>query len=459
MKQYIPNRVIITPEAKGIPFTNEMLLKVKGFNPKVEVIYSTNQKPTLPMGLSDPAKFKYLKETLLLCSRSIAAPFMEVFASPGNIVENLGVIGKIGFHCPLSCQPCYLHVAGRGTPWTRVYVDLDRFFEQADKELYVHNIALTIWNISSLIKKEQFPKVPPHFKNVCDKIVRKDVLSTRNNIGSHEAAIEYLQTNFHLLLTEMGLSQSKSKLNTLRKRIPKLYTSNGKYPLSINIGEYTDIGALEPFTNYVEKCLSWMDEHPDINFRFRTRAPYFNDFSNHPSIDRLTIALCINTDSVLQQYLDSGFSVSELIESAKNIISQGVQFGIALEPIIKYKGYEKEYVALVKLVQKELDLSRINSFNIGTVRYKAQLISTILKYFPTTALLDAAQQLVPPEGEDHRWRYSVDERVNIYSRIIEAFPEDFRNRIKLGSETPDLWARLGMDQQSVHINRVKQYEK
>lgn len=459
MKQYIPNRVIITPEAKGIPFTDEILLRVKGFNPKVEVIYSKNQVPTLPTGLSDPAKFKYLKETLLLCSRSISAPFMEIFASPGNIVENLGVMGKIGFHCPLSCQPCYLHVAGRGTPWTRVYVDLDRFFEQTDKELYVHNIALTIWNISSIIKKEQFPKIPPHFKNVCDKKVRKDVLSSQNDIDSHKVAIEYLQENLHSLITEMGQSLSISKLKKLTTRIPKLYTSNSKYPLSINIGEYTDIGALEPFTNYVEKCLSWMDEHPDMHFRFRTRAPHFNDFSNHQSIGRLGITLCINTDSVIQQYLDSVFSVKELIESAKNLISQGVNFEIAIEPIIKYKGYEKEYVALVKLVQKKLDLSRINSFKIGTVRYKAQLITTILKYFPTTDLFDATQQLLPPEGEDHRWRYSADERVKIYSRIIKAFPEKFRDRIKLGSENPDLWARLGMDPQSVHINRVNQFEK
>jgi len=258
---------------------------------------------------------------------------------------------------------------------------------------------------------------------------------------------------------ELSLPTCKWKLKELKKRIPELYTGNSKHPLSINIGEYTDIGALEPFTNYVEKCLSWMDEHPDINFKLRTRAPHFNDLSSHRSISRLGITLCINTDNVIQQYLDSVFSVKEYIESAKDLISQGVNFDIAVEPIIKYTGYEEEYVDLVKLVKKELDLSRINSFKIGTVRYKTQLITRIQKYFPTTDLFNKTQHLLPPEGEDHRWRYSADERVKIYSRIIEAFPEIFRDRINLGSENPDLWARLGMDPQSVHINRVNQFEK
>ena len=116
MKQYIPNRVIITPNAKGKPITKEIVAKIQKFNPIVEVIYSQNQGPKLPKGLSKPERSTYLDETLVLCIPPESALFIDEVPSAVILLENIGI-------------NCYSLWVGY-TLWTAVSVDTELFYEQ-----------------------------------------------------------------------------------------------------------------------------------------------------------------------------------------------------------------------------------------------------------------------------------------------------------------------------------------
>ena len=103
-------RIIIHPSSRGKDYTNEIVDRVKTTNPLVEIVYlgSKNGKAQLsfPSQLSLHGKYWYMKESLVL--REFKSPFIESFPSPGDIVEDLGTMLKLGFHCRSICQYCYL---------------------------------------------------------------------------------------------------------------------------------------------------------------------------------------------------------------------------------------------------------------------------------------------------------------------------------------------------------------
>jgi hypothetical protein len=149
---YKSRRVFVSKAALKYPRTQEMIKRIKKLNRKVEIIYiqNTPPKPTL----QGKALYKYLKETIVICKRS--ARYMEVFRSPGNISENIGIMGKLFFHCPLQCSFCYLDKAApRLFPWRRVYVDLENFYYQAVKERLVYKMVLTFWSAISFHLKSE----------------------------------------------------------------------------------------------------------------------------------------------------------------------------------------------------------------------------------------------------------------------------------------------------------------
>ena len=102
-KPYTPKRVYVSKSARSYPRTQQMINRIKKLNRKVMIINIPTNTPPRP-NLNGKALWQFLKETIVICERQ--APYLEVFASPGKISENLGIMGKIISHCPLlTCPP------------------------------------------------------------------------------------------------------------------------------------------------------------------------------------------------------------------------------------------------------------------------------------------------------------------------------------------------------------------
>ena len=82
-------RIIVTRSAQNYPKTNEIVTRAKNTFQINDIIYLQNEKPEFPKGYSKQQEFEYMKETLVLTTRK-STPFVTTFASPGNIVENIG---------------------------------------------------------------------------------------------------------------------------------------------------------------------------------------------------------------------------------------------------------------------------------------------------------------------------------------------------------------------------------
>lgn len=448
---YIPERIIVSPHAKEISRTNEIILGIKKLNKRVEVINISNQSPERP-NLTSSELYNHIKDTLVLCTRSQSTNFLETFASPGKIAENLGVNGKIYFHCPLRCQFCYLDASGQGTRWNRVYVDWERFKAEAIKETLVNRIALTLWSAISFYEKRPLIKVPDNFKEICDKTIRKDVLAVKSKINSDRAAIKYLQSN-------LGNFSDNKGIKEIKKSIPVYYEQNKNKDLWINIGEYSDVVGIDHITNFLAEVMRWVQEDNALKFSFRTKCANLENLFTLPANNRIKITMNLNTQTVIDNYEIGTSSLDDRIKSINNIIhTGGFVVQLAIEPIIKYKNYFTDYENLIGRIISEINLDELRSIKFGTVRYKSGLITTIKKNIPNTDLFNENQNLYEPVKGDKRWRYSEAERIQVYNNIINKFGRKYRDKLGLAAEDPSIWDAVGLNKQAIHNDIVYQYK-
>ena len=454
-KTYSPKRVYVSKSALSYPRTQHMISRIKKLNRKALIIYIPTNTPPRP-NLTGKALYKFLKETIVICTRS--APYMEVFASPGRISENLGVMGKILSHCPLQCLFCYLDVSGRGTPWNRVYVDLENFYSQAVEERFVYKVTLTLWSALSFHLKTPLNKVPGKFKEIVDHTIRREILKKRSEITTDKQAVKYLKKHLREFFLKMDIQITHKQTAELKKAIPSYYTKNSQLPLSINISEYSDVLGLDHITNTLDELMQLVHKDPEFRIRFRTKAANIQNLLNYDGKNQVKVTYSLNTEYVINKYEKGTASLVERIAAIKALMQRGgYEIDLAIEPIIKYKGYEDDYRALIKKIKKEIDLSKISKLKVGTVRYKTRLKNYIKNVHPTSGLITRNQQLTKPAKGDKRWRYSKDERLKIYKVIQNELKSVPSVKLGLGSENPELWDELGLDKSDIHSGVVYQY--
>lgn len=455
IKTYIPQRVYVSKAALKYPRTQHMISRIKKLNRKALIINIPTNTPPRP-NLKGNALYKFLKETIVICVRS--APYMEIFASPGRVSENIGVGGKILSHCPLQCLFCYLDVAGRGTPWTRVYVDIENFYSQAVQERFVYKISLTIWSAISFHLKTPLDKVPAKFKEIVDYTIRKAILQKRSVINTDEAAVKYLKKHLREFFFTMGIKITLAQTAELKKAIPDYYAKNSKNPLKINISEYSDILGLDHITNQMDILMKLVYSDPEFYIEFMTKTANIHNLLNYDGNKQVQVTFNINTPYITNKYEKGVSTLDEMIAAINALMEKGgYEILLAIEPIIKYKGYEEDYRTLIQRIRTEIDLSRVTKIKVGTVRYKTRMKNYINNVHPNSGLLSRNQKLVEPEKEDKRWRYNKEERIKIYSIIKNELVDVPNVALELGSENPELWDELGLNKNDIHSGIVYQY--
>ena len=454
---YTPKRVYVSKSALSYPRTQHIIRRIKKLNRKALIIYIPTNTPPRP-NLTGKALYKFLKETIVICERS--APYMEIFASPGRISENLGVMGKILSHCPLQCLFCYLDVSGRGTPWNRVYVDLENFYSQAVQERLVYKVTLTLWSAISFHLKTPLNKVPEKFKEICDHTIRREILKKSSVITSDKAAVMYLKNHLREFFLKMGIQITHKQTVALKKAISGYYAQNSQLALSINISEYSDIVGLDHITKILEELMQLVHKDPEFRIRFRTKAANIHSLLKYDGKNQVKITFGLNTEYVIEKYEKGAASLEERIASINALMQRGgYEIDLAIEPIIKYKDYESDYRKLIEKIKREITVSKIGSIKVGTVRYKTRLKNYIDNTHPRSGLITRNQQLCEPEQGDKRWRYSKEERLKIYQVIQDELKSVPSVKLGLGSENPELWDDLGLDKGDIHSGVVYQYSE
>ena len=455
---FIPKRVIITEKSQDNPLAQRKLERIRLLNPEVLVEMYDGEKIPEPNILNNKEFYEYYAETVVLASRS--SNFIEVFAAPGAIVEEMNTMCKILQHCSSRCQFCYLQVAGQDPArWQKLWTNLDDLGHQCDVEMLFNKTALTLWSTISFYKEEPFSKVPEGFKELVDQM-RNMFLRKEDPIATDEAAKRYLETALaDILLVTLGLDHNPKRFDEVKANVRSYYNENAKLKLWINIGEYSDIVAVDHITGYLELFMKMLEAKPELRLEFSTKSANIENVLKYPAFKRLCVGMNFNTEHMIDRYEGGTASLEERFAAVKLLLEKGdVLVKFTIEPIIKYDGYEEDYRRLARRIAEELPLAdpRIVSVKVGGPRFRKQLAQEIQKNHPGIDLFTPYQGLVEPEEKDQRMRYPVEERLAIY-RILMAELKDAGGRLVLGCEFPRVWEELGLYWKA-HIGRhVHQY--
>lgn len=457
-QRYFPKRVIVTEKAQSNPMTQIVLEKIRALSPDVVEESSSDEKVPEPNILVNSDMYAHFRETVVLASRS--SNFMEIFPSPGTIVEDMNTMCKVLIHCSSKCQYCYLQLAGGDSArWQKLWTNLDDLERQCNIELLFNKTALTIWSAISFYKQETFPKVPEGFKEVADKL-RGRFLRKDDPILTDEAAKQHLETALaNLLIVDLGLDHDPKQFNDVHGRIRAFYNENSKRKPWFNIGEYGDIVAVDHLTGYLETFMRMLQSNPELRLELSTKSAGFSNILKHPAYKRLCVGMNFNTEYIVDRYEGGTSTLDERFDAMKSLFQKGdVLLKFTIEPIIKYEGYVEEYRKLSSRIASEFPLSNplITSMKVGGVRYRKQLAQEIQKNHPGIDLFAPFQGLVEPEGDDQRMRYPEAERLEIY-RVMKNELSDAGEKFTLGCEFPRVWERLGLDWKSYIARSVYQY--
>ena len=432
-------RTIVTPSALSYNKTKEIISRA---NVK-HVEYIANEHPVFPKNLDQQQRYEYIKQTLVITTRK-STPFITTFASPGKIVEDLGTILTLGWHCSFRCQFCYLIGSLYQRQWQEVYVNLDDLEKQIQYEKYVHRSILTIWSMLTFITKEPQLKIPDGLKTTADWLRKRFI---QNEIGTDRKAKAFLRNNLDSIFAKLGIKDYS--LTTLKRNIPHLYLSNSSFLPWLNVSEYTDFLAIDNITDFTSDLMRIMESDHDIRINLRTKSDNVSNLLSFNPSGRIKVAINFNTQYAIDNYELGTASLDSRIEAAKKIQrAKGFLLKIVVEPIMVYDGYENDYIDLIDRLKREIDLNKIVDISFGTVRYKTKLINTINRMIPNNTLNLEAESLI--NFPKDRIRYEESIRKNIYEKMIRKLKRFKNLTIRLAAETPEMWDQIGLNKEA-HI--------
>jgi len=438
---YIPQNVIVTEKAKKSPETQIILNRILTHNPKVNITYSPNELPKYP-GVSNYAdRYHYMKDTVVLAYRG--DPFIETFASPGRIFEKPGTMVKSVFMCGLECEYCYLQTTAIRHYRQRIFVNTDQLENEILNELILDTMFRSTLSIMEKLSGKNFYKIPQNFKKVCDG-TRKFLNGKKRQLLSEKIVRDYFKTHLYFMLEDMGFVFDKSKFKRFWNKLDLIFDKNKLYKPVFVISEYTDLLAINHISDHFRLFMDLIQKHDNLKLSFRTRSANVDRFIKYDGKDRVMVTIQLDPEHVIKNYQKNTSSLLERIQAISKVMNAtGFKMKIAMEPIMFYKGYEKDYVGLIQELAKHIDMNKVDNFDIGCFRASKNLQTCINANYPNTDILNLEQSLEKSQGEK-KWRYPLAERVKIYKILIDEIRKYSNSRISLGAENPEAWIKSGL---------------
>ncbi|MCX6170130.1 MAG: hypothetical protein NTX65_12365 [Ignavibacteriales bacterium] len=443
-------RIIVTLSAASYSKTTDIINRARTLSIN-NITFIPDEQPLLPDGLNNYERYEYLKETLVVTTRK-STPFVTTFASPGKIVEDLGSILTLNWHCSYNCQFCYLIGSMYQRQWQEVYVNIDDLEKQIVLEQFVHCSILTIWTMLSRLSNEKLVKIPKNLKQTADWLRKRFIIE---NIDSDQKAKDFLDTNLDKIFNRLDQNIDHTTREQLTKSIPQYYQANRKNLPWLNVSEYTDFLAIDPLTDFSSDLIRMLDKYPELQISMRTKSTNVTNLLMCKSKSRLKIAINLNTKYAIDNYEIGAASLIERIDAAKKIqAAKGIQLKIVVEPIMVYNGYKSDYLQLIDQIKKEINLDNVIDFSFGAVRYKTKLVNQINKFIPQNNLFMNDANLINYPKDRIRYHESI--RKNIYQMIIKELKSHKNLVIRLSAETPEMWDEIGLNKEAHIAKSVSQ---
>ena len=209
--------------------------------------------------------------------------------------------------------------------------------------------------------------------------------------------------------------------------------------MRIGTGEFSDSLMLDHITEYSPAIIEFFRKHKDVTFEFKTKSSNINNLLKAKHSGNIVVSWSLNPQKIIDKNEFFTASLSERLASAEKCAEAGYEIGLHFDPIIYFKGWEREYSGVIDLLFDKIKAREIAWISLGTFRFKPELKLIIENRFPENNILDEELLL----GYDNKLRYPYGLRLEIYKFLLTALKKHSKKLpVYLCMEESSLWKAL-----------------
>jgi spore photoproduct lyase len=253
----------------------------------------------------------------------------------------------------------------------------------------------------------------------------------------------YLQQyqNFPGLILPSNTEDFFTRLDFFLKKLSR--------PIRIGTGEFCDSLALDHLTNYSKNLIPYFSRKP-VLFELKTKSDNITNLLNLKPSKTIIVSWSLNPPHLIKSQEYGTASLKKRLAAAKKIQEHGFSLGFHFDPIIYYKGWEKDYKRLIQTLYSHVR-PPFAWISLGSLRFNRNLKIIIEKRFPESKIVYGEMFL----GKDNKIRYPEFIRIGLYKKInrwIKTF--DRKTPVYLCMESEKVWKESLMN-----ISSSKETEK
>ncbi len=207
----------------------------------------------------------------------------------------------------------------------------------------------------------------------------------------------------------------------------------------VGTGELADSLALDAITDHGRELVRFFRKYKNATLELKTKSDYVDNLLKVDPQGSTVVGWSINPRSIVDADEHGTASLEARLQAAAKVAAAGYQVAFHFDPIIRFPGWNFQYLALIKEITARFASEKIAWISLGTLRYPKGLKRVVLQRHPQSQL---------PLGEfiagvDAKERYPAQQRMDVYERMMRWLrPRWPQVPIYLCMENPTIWQRL-----------------
>jgi len=216
-----------------------------------------------------------------------------------------------------------------------------------------------------------------------------------------------LQTYFHPPVLQLFLNHTDlfNELDTLFSK---------KTVTRIGTGEFTDSLIWENFTDLSSVLINYFADQSCAVLELKTKTTAIDRLQYIKHNRKTIVSWSLNTEKIIQNEERRTTSLSQRLLAAKQCESWGYPLAFHFDPMIIYKGCEKDYQHVVKELFSHVSQKNIVWISLGTFRFAPHLKPVLKKRFPDSKII--YEEFI--SGLDGKMRYFKPLRIRLYKQMV-----------------------------------------
>ena len=146
---------------------------------------------------------------------------------------------------------------------------------------------------------------------------------------------------------------------------------------------------LDHITEYSPAIIEFFNKHEDATFEFKTKSSNIDNLLKVKHSGNIVASWSLNPQKIIDKNEFFTADLSERLASAEKCAKAGYKIGLHFDPIIYFKGWEREYGEVIDLLFGKIKPKDIAWISMGTFRFKPELEDRLItdrQSYPSYAL-------------------------------------------------------------------------